>query len=154
VDAFHGISGDLVLEGRQVTRLLSTTAVFLALASPAYATCSEAWPPDMKTRPDYTCVPLTDRLLVSLQGATKEQVTKAMKANGRLVDDTVLHFVSVADHFSGDMNFKIEGDRVILIFGMVDGEKGKNMSFTWNPAYQGGYACSDLPGSHYKGCDR
>src|SRR5271154_3591733 len=36
---------------------------------------------------------------------------------------------------------------------MVDGENGKNMSFTWNPAYRGGYACSDLPGSHYKGCE-
>jgi hypothetical protein len=136
-------------------RPLSTAVLLLALASPAYATCSEAWPPDMKTRPDFTCVPLTDRLLVSLEGATRADVTKAMKANGRPVDhDTVLHFVSVADRLSGDMNFKIDGDHVVLIFGIVDGENGKSLSFTWNPSYKGGYACSDLPGTRYSGCDK
>jgi hypothetical protein len=41
-------------------------------------------------------MPLTDRLLVSLEGATKADVTKAMKAIGRPLgrdEEAVLHFV-------------------------------------------------------------
>jgi len=65
---------------------IAIASAFL-FAGAAHANCVEAWPPDMKTRPDFTCVPLTDRLLVSLQGATKAEVIKAMKANGRPVDN-------------------------------------------------------------------
>jgi hypothetical protein len=105
-------------------------------------------------------VPLTDRLLVSLEGATKTDVAKAMKAIGRPLgkgEEDVLHFVSVADRYSGDMNFEIKDDRVVRIFGIVDsGENGPTLSFTWNPAYNGPLpsACSDLPGSHYAKCDK
>jgi hypothetical protein len=108
----------------------------------------------MKTRPDFTCVPLTDRLLVSLQGATKAEVMKAMKANGRPVDhDKVLHFVSTADRYSGDMNFKMEDDKVVLIFGRVDlDNSGHTGDFIWNPAYP--HQCSDLPGSNYARCEK
>jgi len=65
--------------------LHATIAITSALlfAGTAHATCLEAWPPDMKERPAFTCVPLTDRLLVSLEGASKVEVIKAMKAIGR-----------------------------------------------------------------------
>jgi hypothetical protein len=111
----------------------------------------------MKTRPDFTCVPLTDRLLVSLEGSTKTEVIKAMKANGRPVDNNkVLHFVSTADRYSGDMNFQFENDTVVLIFGVVDSEAGTSMEFVWNPSYHGPAAnpCSDLPGSRYARCNK
>ncbi len=130
------------------------------LCARARATCLEAWPPDMKTRPDFTCVSLTDRLLVSLEGATKAEVIKAMRANGRPLgqdEKDVLHFVSVADRYSGDMNFEIKDDRVVRIFGIVDsGENGSILSFIWNPSYHGPAAnpCSDLPGSRYARCNR
>jgi hypothetical protein len=68
-------------------RLLILSGILCA--EPASAdnwNCLEAWPPDMKTRPDFTCVPITERLLVSLEHATKAQVVKAMKADGRSVE--------------------------------------------------------------------
>jgi hypothetical protein len=127
-------------------------------AEPASAdnwNCLEAWPPDMKTRPDFTCVPITERLLVSLEHATKAQVTKAMKADGRSVE-VGLHFVSNAENYSGDVNFTFEGDEVVLIDAMVDTKAGPPMAFVWNPAYHGPLpsACSDLPGSRYDRCNK
>jgi hypothetical protein len=142
---------------------LKATLVVLACGladASVRASCLEAWPPDMKTRPDFTCVPLTDGLLVSLQGATKADVTKAMRAIGRPLgkgEEDVLHFNSVADRYSGYMNFDIKDDRVMRIFGIVDsGENGPTLSFIWNPAYHGPLpnACSDLPGSHYARCNK
>ncbi len=138
---------------------LAIASVFL-FAGAARANCLEAWPPDMKTRPDFTCVPLTDRLLVSLEGATKAEVIKAMKANGRplgINEQNVLHFVSTADRYGGDMNFQFENDKVVRIFGVVDSEAGAStMEFVWNPSYHGPAAnpCSDLPGSRYARCNR
>jgi hypothetical protein len=126
-------------------------------ASAQDASCLERWPPDMATRPDFTCVPFTDRLLVSLQGATKAQLVKAMKANGRMLsrdEPNVLHFVGVADR-GGDMNFEISHDRVIRIFGFADIGNGDTGEFVWNPAYHGSapQPCSDLPGSQYARCN-
>jgi hypothetical protein len=113
----------------------------------------------MKTRPDFTCVPLTDRLLVSLEGATKAQVIKAMKANGRplgINEQNVLHFASTAPDSccGGDVNFEIENDKVVRIFGIMDGER--MTEFIWNPAYHGPSPnpCSDLPGSRYARCNK
>jgi hypothetical protein len=107
----------------------------------------------MKTRPGFTCVPLTDHLLVSLQGATTAEVTKAMKANGRTME-IGLHFNSMADRYSGDVNLKFEGDRVVLVTALVDGGD-QLMSFSWNPEDDGAERspCSDLPGSHYAKCE-
>jgi hypothetical protein len=137
---------------------IAIASAFLC-AGAARATCLEAWPPDMKTRPDFTCVPLTDRLLVSLEGATKAEVIKAMKANGRplgINEQNVLHFVSTAPDSccGGDVNFEIENDKVVRIFGSMDG--ARMTEFIWNPAYHGAAPnpCSDLPGSHYARCNK
>jgi hypothetical protein len=128
-------------------------ALSLLFASQAYATCSEPWPKDM---PDFTCVPFTDKLLVSLQGATKAQVTKAMKAIGRPLGP-IVHFVSRDDNYPGGVDLEFKDDHVVLISGRVDlpGSE-KRMSFRWTPAYQGpaSMPCSDLPGSHYARCSK
>jgi hypothetical protein len=100
-------------------------------------------------QPDFTCVVLTHQLLVSLQGATRAQVIKAMKANGRPWEhDTVLHFLSVPN---GAVNFGFENDKVVRIFGSMDDMPG-GINFLWNPAQS--IACSDLRGSHYARCNK
>jgi hypothetical protein len=101
---------------------IAIASAFL-FAGAARANCLEAWPPDMKTRPDFSCVPLTDRLLASLEGATKAEVIKGMRAIGRPLgpnEKDVLHFVSVADRYSGDINFEIKDD---------SGENGSILSY-------------------------
>jgi hypothetical protein len=116
---------------------------------PSNATCLETWPPDMKTRPDFTCERITERLLVSLQGATRAQVIKAMKANGRPFDCKYdqLHFTSIPD---GVVNFQFENDKVVHIYGWTD-----TSEFSWGNTIPGvPYACSDLPGSRYARCNK
>jgi hypothetical protein len=136
-------------------KMIGAMLMLLMTSGAANATCLETWPPDMKARPDFTCVPFTDQLLVSLEGATKAQVIKAMKANGRWLDhDTMLHFVSIADdNQGGDVNFAFKNDKVVRIVGSMDGEH--MIEFIWNPAFHGSLpsACSDLPGSHYARCN-
>jgi hypothetical protein len=136
------------------SRLVESLGLVLALLpSLASATCAEAWPADMEMRPDFTCVPFTDGLLVSLEGATRSELIKTMEAIGRPLPgkEYTLHFVSVADQpNSGDMNFEIDGDRVVRIFGVTDSGE-----FLWNSGYHGPGAipCSDLPDSHYARCN-
>ena len=103
-----------------VRALLVPIAIALAfLRSGACASCLDTWPPDMKTRPDFTCVPITERLLVSLEHATKAQVIRAMKTDGRPIE-TGLHFVSNAEGYSGDVNFEFQGEIVVPIDAAVD----------------------------------
>jgi hypothetical protein len=91
-------------------RFILMVLCLMALATQARANCREARGPAMQTGPDVTCVPLTERLLVGLEGATKAEVTKAMKAIGRPVE-IGLHFMSVADSNSGDLRVMFDGDR-------------------------------------------
>jgi hypothetical protein len=136
--------------------ILLAVSLALLASGQASAGCLEQFPPDMKERPDFTCVPLTDGLLVSLQGATKAEVTKAMKAIGRPLG-TIVHFVSFADSYPGGVHLTFEGDRVVLISAMLDsGDNRKSLWFIWNPAYHGptNMPCSDLPGSHYARCSK
>jgi hypothetical protein len=140
-------------KSRLVESLGCYLLVLALLPSLASATCAEAWPADMEMRPDFTCVPFTDGLLVSLEGATRSELIKTMKAIGRPLPgkEYTLHFVSVADQSnSGDMNFEIDGDRVVRIFGVTDSGE-----FLWNSGYHGPGAipCSDLPDSHYARCN-
>jgi hypothetical protein len=79
----------------------------------------EAWAQAKQVpQPDFTCVRITEHLLVSLQGATKAQVIKAMKANGKPFSDKydILHFLSIPD---GPANFTFENDKVVHICGNV-----------------------------------
>jgi hypothetical protein len=129
---------------------VAVVIAFAFLCTGARAGCLEAWPPDMKARPDFTCVPITERLLVSLEYATKTQVIKAMKADGRPME-IGLHFVSNAGGYGGVVNFKFEGDAAVLISALVDTRAGPPMWFIWNPEYS---PCSDLPGSRYARCNK
>jgi hypothetical protein len=141
---------------RDMRFILMAVSLALLASSPASASCLEQFPSDMKERPDFTCVPLTDRLFVSLEGATMAEVAKAMKAIGRPLGP-IVHFVSFADNYPGGVNLTIEGDRVVLISATVDSpEDGKTMWFIWNPAYHGptSMPCSDLPDSHYARCGK
>ena len=138
---------------RIATGMQKLTIIFFALiwCSTASANCLEAW--GLNQRPEITCVPLTESLLVRLEGVTKAELIRAMKSPGiTKVDNgrTILHFVSAADRLSGDMNFGLTGDRVTLIFGIVD----EGMQFIWNPSYHGDLPsiCSDLPNSRYVKC--
>jgi hypothetical protein len=98
------------------------------VVSEARAGCEEVWGPYRDERPDITCTPLTDEILVSLEGATRSQVIKVMGSSGRpLKDKDTIHFVGASDHNSGDVNFAFEGDLVVRIFGFRD--SGEN--FLW-----------------------
>jgi hypothetical protein len=130
--------------------------------------CEKVWGPEawalakQVPQPDFTCVPLTEQLLVSLGGATKAEVIKAMKANGRWLDhnNRLLHFiVPFTDGDGGDVNFTFEGDKVVHILGMLDSDKTNvmDMMFSWgnvttDPRVP--FACSDLPGSRYVRCNK
>ena len=119
-------------------------------AASALTTCPEqfsdkAWDATGRTSKPayYTCVPLTERLLVSLEGATKAEVIRAMEANGGPLgnEQDTLHFFSVVDSSGGWINFRFENDRVVIIFGQMD-----DGQFIWNQAKR--FTCSDLGGSY------
>jgi hypothetical protein len=151
-----GAAAVIEASGTSTRALLVPIAIASAfLCSGARASCLEAWPPDMKVGPEFTCVPITERLLVSLEHATKAQVIRAMKADGRPIEID-LHFASNAEGYSGDVNFEFENETVVLIFAMVDTESGPPLEFTWNSNYTGDLPnpCSDLPESRYARCNK
>jgi hypothetical protein len=119
--------------------------------------CEKVWSKEnwalakQAARPDFTCVRLTEPFLMSLHGATKAQVIKAMKANGKPSSDPkydTLHFLSITN---GAVNFQFENDKAVIIFGVVDDGPG-GVNFIWNQAQS--FACSDLPGSRYPRCNK
>jgi hypothetical protein len=118
----------------------------------AYAKSPAVGPP----QPDFTCVRITEPFWVSLQGATRAQVIKAMKTDGKPFSDKELHFLSIPD---GPVNFRFENDKAININGVTD-----DGQFLWNltappdtpSRWRIGnqFACSDLPGSNYARCNK
>lgn len=106
-----------------------------------------------------SCVRLTERLLVSLEGATKEQVTEAMETEGSWFDENqTLHYMSGAGGHSSVVNFIFEGDKVVRIFADVDidlNPANRPMNFNWgNTDPNAPFACSDLPGSRHARCNK
>jgi hypothetical protein len=75
-------------------------AVLIAVLSftRAGASCQETWEPPMPDRPEITCATFSEALLLSLRGATRAEVIKAMNAQGiqRNRNDgcPLLHYVS------------------------------------------------------------
>jgi len=136
--------------------ILMAVSFALLASSPASASCLELLS-GLKDLHDATCEPITDRLLVSLEGATRAEVAKAMKVIGRQTIGPMVHLFSSADTYPGGVDLTFEGDRVVLIFaGVDDPENFKTMWFIWNPEYHGRNPnpCSDLPGSHYARCGK
>jgi hypothetical protein len=89
------------------------------------------------SRNDISCVQLTETLLLSLRGKTKEQVERAMDAPGVERQANSLHFLSNYnrgdDSGSGDLNVTFEDGRATIINAMVDaGGNVGEMQFIWN----------------------
>jgi hypothetical protein len=136
--------------------ILMAVSLALFASSPASAGCLEKLS-GLKDLHDATCEPLTDRLLVGLEDATRADVSKAIKVIGRQTIGPNVHIYGSADTYSGGVDLTFEGDRVVLIFaGVDDPENFKTMWFKWNPAYHGPSPnpCSDLPGSRYARCGK
>jgi len=154
--------------------VLDNATVFAILAAvltvtKAGATCQEVWDPPIADRPEITCASFTEALLLSLRGSTKEQVIKAMNAQGIPRNDggPLLHYASPQEYLGGDMNFVFGRDgHVVRIFGFAQSNVGDNfgpsMEFIWNPdpellgklgrQWTGG--CSDLPGHVWPACNK
>ena len=94
---------------------------------------------------------------MSMRGATKAEVVKAMNVEGREVDKGI-HFISNysrgARWGSGSVNFVFDQTgRVFIIFATIDGPASKgHADFIWNKD-QRPDGCSDLPGTTMKHCN-
>ncbi len=117
---------------------------------------SECWGDE--NRQDISCRALTDEFLMSMRGATRAEVVKAMNVAGREIDRG-LHFLSNYSRGerwgSGDVNFLFDqSGRVAIISALTSApnSEGKQADFIWNgellPA-----GCSDLPGTSMKHCN-
>ncbi len=127
------------------------------LATAAYAGNAACWGggQDDPTRPDISCVPLTEALLIGLEGATRPQVQSLMGAAGAPDADGTLRFESnYAFRTRGDVGFvdvKFGGDgRVTFVDAAVEApHDGQGIRFVWNAAVAG---CSDFADSMQR-CD-
>ena len=106
---------------------------------------------DDTARPDISCTPITERLLLSLRGMTRAQVVRVMNAEGRPLNMGGLEgsrFISNASRGgagSGDVNVLFKDGRVFIIDGHVDGHgQDDDREYLWNAELGG---CSDFPGS-------
>jgi len=109
------------------------------------------------SRQDISCRALTEDFLMSVRGATRAEVTKAMNVNGREIKRG-LHFLSLYSQSqrwgSGDVNFMFDGQgRVSVIDALLDppGDKGPRAEFIWNANLLPD-GCSDSPITHLKRC--
>lgn len=110
------------------------------------------------SRQDISCRALTDNFLMSMRGATKVEVVKAMNVTGREIERG-LHFLSNYSRGerwgSGDANFLFDQTgRVSVIFASISSpnSEGKHADFIWNSELLP-EGCSDLPGSSMKHCN-
>jgi hypothetical protein len=89
------------------------------------------------SRHDISCARLTESLLLSLRGESRQQVQKAMNAPGVERQKHWLHFLS--NYLKGDgsgsgyLNVRFEDGRATIINAMIDtdGNVGQN-EFIWN----------------------
>jgi hypothetical protein len=97
---------------------------------------SECWGDD--SRQDISCRALTENFLLSMRGATKTEVLKAMNVKGREIG-AGLRFISNYSKGerwgSGTANFTFDDkDRVYVIVASIDppSNAGKSLDFIWN----------------------
>jgi hypothetical protein len=144
--------------------LFTFTLARASYATPlALAGNGACWGDD--TRQDISCMPLTERFLLSLPKKTKEEVQKAMGVLGSEMGET-LHFISIArvqpteaphndkptSTPDGVVNFLFdEDDRATAIFGLIDCPSGESREFVWNASVLPA-ACSDQPMSRLERC--
>jgi hypothetical protein len=111
-----------------------------------------------ESRQDISCRALTDNFLMSMRGATRVEVVKAMNVAGREIERG-LHFLSNYSSGerwgSGDVNFLFDQTgRVSVIFASISSpnSESKHADFIWNSELLP-EGCSDLPGSSMKRCN-
>jgi len=127
------------------------------MGAPAYADTSACWwMANDPSHPELSCTPLTQALLTSLEGASREQVVAAMGAPGSPDAGHVLRFESNYAFrrrgYSGAVEFTFTPDgHVEFIDAAVDAPHHHRfgMKFIWNASVPG---CSDFPGSIQR-CD-
>ena len=97
-------------------------------------------------RQDISCQALTERFLLGMGGATKDEVIKAMGVHGRIDQDDRLHFVSNYARgergATGDVNFTFKDGQVAIISAFIDTTSGEPREFLWNADLQP-VACFD-----------
>lgn len=108
-------------------------------------------------RQDVSCRALTEGFLLSMRGATQDQVQEAMGVRGRPIERG-LHFISNYAEGSrlgsGDVNFTFDIDgRVSVVWAILDlPNDERHPEFIWNKIdFQHG--CSDLPHSRMARCN-
>jgi hypothetical protein len=102
-------------------KLILTASLLALVAAPATAADNAAcW--DGPPRPEVSCTPLTEKLLLSLQFASRKTVLKVMKAEGRRPGtEDLLHFMGNARHGeTGDLNVTFKDDQVVIIHAIID----------------------------------
>ena len=111
-------------------------------------------------RQDISCRALTEKFLLSMEGATREEVIEAMGVKGRdAYEGKALHFISnysMGEAWgSGVVNFTFDEDgKASIIEADIDAPASSGLphvDFLWNRDLQ--YICSGLPGSSLKPCD-
>lgn len=138
--------------GPPVLMAMLFAAIACSLGPFAYADNAACWGygRDDTGRPDISCTALTERLLLSLRGASRADVVRAMNAPGRIIENEGLHFVSNYDRglrgLGGDVSFSFNNGFLSVISAQVDGPPGapSSVEFIWNAKLSG---CSDFPGS-------
>ncbi len=127
--------------------LLGLLSIFIF--SLAAADNSQCWDSitgqDDESRPDVICKELTQQFILSFRGATREQVVERMTSTGAQPSDDVLHYLSNAEKYGGDINFEFIDNKVAVITAVVGDD---NYSLVWNA--KNNFFCSSLPGSDKK----
>jgi hypothetical protein len=118
---------------------------------------AECWGDD--DRQDISCRALTENFLLSMRGATRADVIRAMNVKGREISGG-LRFLSNysrgAKWGSGSVNFTFNNDgRVSVIMASIDPPNmaGRSVDFLWN-ADRLPEGCSDFPATHMRHCDQ
>jgi hypothetical protein len=136
---------------------LAGLIVGLAAARPAQAHNAACWGRgrDDVTRPDIVCPSLIEAFVMSLKGATRTDVVRAMNGPGvTRGNPDALHFTSNHDYghsgYRGDINFLFRGDTVVQITALAqDVNIEPDYEYIW---IDGEGECSDYPGSQLGPC--
>ena len=143
IGANHLFYGDN-LDFLRLLRVLLAPALFVCAQSDrSIANNAACWGDD--SRKDISCARLTQPLVLSLRGKTREQVQKEMDAPGEEKESGWLHFLSNYGSGSGSgagyLNVKFEDGQATIIDALIDASGGSgDMHIIWNA-----YAAPSLP---------
>lgn len=122
--------------------------LFFCICSQAVANNSKCWDisgRDDKSRPDIICKNLTQEFILSFKGETREKVIERMTSPGSQPSDDVIHYLSNAKTYNGDINFQFSDNKVTAITAIVGDD---NYTLVWNA--KNNFSCSDFPASNKK----